>query len=317
MNRNDFLGGLSILVIFVSIITPAVLYLQVSQYSVGESVTLAAVGTVSLTVAPECGDAVCETGEDCSSCSADCGVCAPTTPGDTGGSGGGGGGGGGSSSTPINYLYNFMEEDQYSNALDSGDTVILNFDSDAQYTFEITSVLVDNQLVFEYEGTEFTVYWDEVAYLDVDVDGNDDLKISFINEHVVWTYLTSEVLPEGGAKSPVMKKEKVAFPSLRGVSSPESVLSLIIIFVVMLIGAGVIFYYQHHRLKRVEKIQSKKIPKLSRGYKSKDSSKEEKSKYKEKLLKQKSLLKESYEQGHVSKASYLKGKKRIENILKR
>ncbi|MBT6995013.1 hypothetical protein HN865_03220 [Candidatus Woesearchaeota archaeon] len=316
MNRGDFLGGFAILVIFVSLITPAVLYLEVSQYSARESVTLAAVGTVSLTVAPDCGDAVCESGEDCSSCSADCGACAPSTPDeDTGGSSGGGGGS--SSRRPVTYLFNFLAEDQYSEILYSGDTVILNFDSDAQYTFDITSVLVDNQLVFEYEGVEFIIYWDEVAYLDVDVDGDDDLKVSFISEHVVWTYLTSEVLPEGGSKSPVMKKEKVKFPSLREVSSPEGVLSLIIIFGVLLIGVGVVFYYQHHRLRRVEKIQSKKIPKLSKGYKSKDSSREEKSKYKEKLLKQKALLKESYDQGHVSKASYLKGKTRIENILKR
>jgi hypothetical protein len=312
MNRNDFLGGLAIIVIFVSLITPAVLYLQVSQYSIKDSVTLAAVGTVSLTVAATCGDAICESGEDCSSCSADCGVCgasAPSAPS-------GGGGGGGSTRDPITYLYNFIEDDQYSEILYSGDQVILNFDSDAQYTFDITTVLVNNQFIFEYEGAEFIVYWDEIAYLDVDVDGDDDLKISFINEYVVWTYLLGDVSPEEITKLPTMKKEKITFPSLREVSSPEGVLSLIIIFAVMLLMVGVIFIYQHYRIKRVEK-QSRKISGLSKQYKSKDIGREEKSKYKEKLLKQKELLKRSYDEGHVSKSSYLKGKKRIDDILKR
>ena len=308
MNRNDFLGGLAIIVIFVSLITPAVLYLQVSQYSSKDSVTLAAVGTVSLTVEPICGDLICEAGEDCSSCSVDCGACTPSTSP--------GGGGGGGSRAPVTYLFNFIEYDQYSERLYPGDTVILNFDSDAQYTFEINSVLVDNKLVIEYAGTEFEIYWDEIAYFDMDVDGNDDLEISFINEYIVWTYLVSDVSPEREVSIPTMKTEKVSLPSLREVSSPEGVLSLIIIFIILSIGVGVIFFYQHMRLRKVEKIQSKKIPRLYQKYKSCGISKKEKNKYKNKLLKQKELLKKSYDRGFVSKDSYLKGKKRIENMLK-
>lgn len=308
MRGNDFLGGFAILVIFVSLITPAVLYLQVSQYSSKDSITLAAVGTVSLTVAPTCGDFICETGEDCSSCSADCGTCVSSVPS--------GGGGGGGSRAPVTYLFNFMDREQYSERLYSGDAVILNFDSDAQYTFEINSVLVDNKLVIEYSGVEFEIYWDEIAYFDMDVDGNDDLEISFINEYIVWTYLISEVSPEREVSIPIMKTEKISLPSLREVSSPEGVLSLIIIFIILSLGVGVIFFYQHLRLRKVEKIQSKKIPKLYQKYKSPGISKEEKNKYKNKLLKQKEILKKSRDQGFVSKNAYLKGKKRIDDMLK-
>jgi cysteine-rich repeat protein/parallel beta-helix repeat protein len=45
-----------------------------------------------------CGDSVCETGESCSSCSADCGAC-PTSSSSSSSSGGGGGGGGGGGSS--------------------------------------------------------------------------------------------------------------------------------------------------------------------------------------------------------------------------
>lgn len=44
-----------------------------------------------------CGDGTCNSGEDCNSCSADCGVC----PSGDSGSGGGGGGGGGGAGIPI------------------------------------------------------------------------------------------------------------------------------------------------------------------------------------------------------------------------
>lgn len=50
--------------------------------------------TLNFTINMCCGNSVCETGESCSSCTADCGACPTTT---TTSSGGGGGGGGGSS----------------------------------------------------------------------------------------------------------------------------------------------------------------------------------------------------------------------------
>jgi len=92
MDRNYFLGVFAILLIFIAFIAPAVLYLQISQYSPKEGVTLAAVGTVSLTVLPTCGDGTCETEEDCSSCSADCGVCVILPSTESSSSGGSSGG---------------------------------------------------------------------------------------------------------------------------------------------------------------------------------------------------------------------------------
>ena len=53
-------------------------------------------GTTRDCSVPNCGDAICNNGETCSTCAGDCGACPVTSSG--GGSSGGGGGGGGSSS---------------------------------------------------------------------------------------------------------------------------------------------------------------------------------------------------------------------------
>jgi hypothetical protein len=67
-------------------------------FKANDSIRYAQTNNVTLTVQPlaVCGDAVCDSGESCSSCDADCGACKSSS--------GGGGGGGGSSTTDSDWI---------------------------------------------------------------------------------------------------------------------------------------------------------------------------------------------------------------------
>jgi len=80
----------------------------------------------SFSAEPYCGDAVCNNGETCSSCSLDCGSC--NTGGSTGGGGGGGSGGSsGSSSSDDDDDYEVLSDD--SNVVDNEENEIVNLGS--------------------------------------------------------------------------------------------------------------------------------------------------------------------------------------------
>jgi len=65
-----------------------------------ESVVLIKNDTTEEVINYACGNGICSSNEDCSSCSADCGAC-PVSPGGGDGGGGGGGGGGGTAAPPV------------------------------------------------------------------------------------------------------------------------------------------------------------------------------------------------------------------------
>ncbi|MCD4759338.1 hypothetical protein K8R33_00435 [archaeon] len=112
MERNKLFFGIGIILMIVSLIIPSLLYFKVAQYSSGEEVTFAAVGTIGLTVVPVCGDGICDDGEDCNNCPVDCGVCP------SGGSPGGGSGG--TSTTQVNFKF---DPDVIKEELVQGDSV--------------------------------------------------------------------------------------------------------------------------------------------------------------------------------------------------
>ena len=312
MERNQVIFYFVVLVLFVSILSPILFYLNAFQYFSEKDVTSSAIATVSLTVTPPCGDSLCETGETCSSCYADCGAC-DVDGGDTGGGTGGGGGGG--TRKPINYLLDFRTQDSYLLKLYTSDSVICLFEKENKYAFNVEKSNINNVLVLSYLNEEYNIYWDEVAYFDLNVDGKDDLELSFIDEQVRWTSLMVDFGP-GDEKVPLiptMKKEKVTTPLGYKLDIINN--NLIVIISLLILTVLAILIYQHLRLKHIEKTQVTKLNKIYSKYKSKDRTNKSKSDIKDKLQKQKDLLTKAYNNGYVSHLSYQKGLKRINNML--
>lgn len=115
MERNELIFFFVLFVLLFSIASPIFFYLNSYQYLSNKDVTSAALANLNLTVIPTCGDTLCESDEDCGTCTSDCGecVCGDTfcegnetcsncevdcgecSSTGTGSSGGGGGGGAG------------------------------------------------------------------------------------------------------------------------------------------------------------------------------------------------------------------------------
>jgi len=310
VERNNILAVFVIFLIFISIVTPTFFYFKTMQYSMNKGVTSAAAGTISLSVSTSCGDGLCEGAESCSSCAADCGSCPSGDDGAAGGGGGGGGGAGAAPRTPVTYMHDFREEGFYLLKLYSRDKIIIVFEEGIKYDFLADTVMTNNRIILKYASTKYDIKWDEIAYFDLDLDGINDLEISFMDDQVRWTALSVQLSPEEGA--PTMTKEKIQ-RSFGGIAGIEFNIGIVLLILAILSLA--IFVYQHLRLTRVEKGQSHKIRKMYSKYKSKKRTSDEKIKMRNKLSKQKEILTKAYKKGYVSKASFSKGNQRISNIL--
>jgi len=266
MERSQIIFYFIVLVLFVSILSPILFYLNAFQYFSEKDVTSSAIATVSLIVIPPCGDGVCETGETCSSCSADCGVC------DVGGDDTSAGTGGARARKPVNYLLDFRTQDSYLLKLYISDSVICLFEKENKYTFNVEKININNVLVLSYLNEEYDIYWDEVAYFDLNVDGKDDLELSFIDEQVRWTSLMVDFGP-GDEKVPLiptMKKEKVTTPLGYKLDIINN--NLIVIISLLILTILAILIYQYLRLKHIEKTQSQKLNRIYSKYKLNNSS---------------------------------------------
>jgi 3-deoxy-D-manno-octulosonic acid (KDO) 8-phosphate synthase len=83
---------------------------------------------------------------------------------------------------------------------------------------------------------------------------------------------------------------------------------------------GVFFlvtFLQHKKLKNIEKIQKEKLVKTYKKYVTKKHSTKENSQMLTKLNKQMALLDKSYKLKYITKASYDKGRNRINLMIKR
>ncbi len=89
------------------------------------------------------------------------------------------------------------------------------------------------------------------------------------------------------------------------------------LFLIVLILILIVVTYEHMRLRGVEHKQKKKLGKIYTEYKKERKGSEERKIMAERLIKQKALLEKAYKSGYVGKDAYVKGKSRIDDILRR
>lgn len=247
MEKNRIIFFFVLLVLLFSIASPIFFYLNSYQYLSSEDVTSSAIATVSLTVIPPCGDDLCEAGETCSTCPVDCGICELVDDVE------GGTGGGGGTRKSINYLLDFRQQDSYLLKLYTSDSVICLFENENKYSFDVKKSNVNNILTLKYLTKEFDIYWNEIAYFDLNLDGKDDLEITFIDDKIRWTSLMVDFGPEDEEVSliPNMKKERVTTPLGYKLDILNSNLIAILFLLILIIL--VILVYQHLKLKKYER----------------------------------------------------------------
>ncbi len=308
---NKLVFGLVILFMVISIVMPSVIYFRYSD--VVKPSQSYSVATVSLTVSlGVCGDDVCDGNETCSNCPGDCGACPPA---DTG-TGGGGGGGGGAGPAYETHLLDFTKNIEYVIDPKRGDKIKTIFERGLEYNFDVTGFVAGSELLLGYKTESYEIGYYEIAYFDLDGDGMNDMSVNFADRtNVKFRALYFPTEEPGEEVLPMMSKEKIKYPVF--VPGTGVGLNLLFILVLVAIAILIIFTYHHLKLRRLEKTQRKKIVKIYHTYKRSKKSKEDKIKMKEKLIKQKSLLQKAYKSGYVSKESYLKGSRRINNLVRK
>jgi len=301
--------ALTIFLIAISLFVPIIMHFYSETIPTGKASTTQGTVTVNVTdgVAAVCGDGTCNGAETCTSCPADCGAC-PASPG------GGGGGGGGRS--PVTHILDFDLEDTYSLTAYENDKVKVIFSDDTNYEFKITWASVA-YLSLELNKVEYRITNSEIGYFDFDNDGNNDLSVLYIGEtnEAVWTGLEKKIEPT--IVAPAFSKEKAKLAVGADVDMFGKTISLIPILIV-LVAILIIFMMLHNKkLKNIEGHQKKKLIKIRKDYSKKKKTVEVKIKTKDKLTKQKNALERAYKSGYVKKDAYSKGKKRINDLMRK
>ena len=288
-SHKEIIAALAIALIAVSIVMPSILYFRHSNVLNPEDAFASA--TVSLNVV------------------------ASEVPGGGGDTGGGGGGGGGisvGSAGPKIHLLDFSKQEEYSIFLRKGDKIKALFEGGLEYNFDVSSYFSKRELALDYKGEGYRIIYQEIAYFDLDVDGKDDMSV-YIREDASVKF-TALQIPGAPGELPKMSKEQISFS---GFTLPGLKISLIFIFILVAVAFLIILVYHQLKLKRIEKTHKGKIKKIYVEYKSKKGTSDDKKEFKDKLSKQQSLLTKAYKSGYVSKDSYLKGKKRIGNLMRK
>ncbi|MEK6974510.1 MAG: hypothetical protein AABW41_04725 [Nanoarchaeota archaeon] len=242
----------------------------------------------------------------------------PSLGGGAGGGGGGGGGGFGGERTPVTHILNFIYKNYYTLQSYPQDKYVAIFPG-SNYTFTNNGYF-NNSLALSILDFKFYVRLDELVKLDLDLDNTDDLSIKFDGKYMSFTSLH---IPEFPATSPpkISIEKIVEEPGLR---LPYSGTNFFFIFVILLLLIIAILAMQHRKIKKLETKEEKEAVKIyttfrySKKTKPKTASLEaKKDDVYEKLLKQKSLLEESYKLKYISLESYNKGKERIDSLLRK
>lgn len=238
---------------------------------------------------------------------ADCGACAAA----------GGGGGGGGGRMPVVHLLNFKIDNTYSFFAFEGDKVKVVFVDATSYDFDITWASIA-YLSLKLNDVEYRIANNEIGYFDFDNDGKNDLSVLYIGKtmEVVWTVLEKGVEPTGQI-APIFSKEKAKLAVGSDVEIFGKTISLIPILIVF-VAILIVFMMLHNtKLKKIEGHQKKKLNKIYNDYSKKKKTIEVKIKVKDKLNKQKNALERAYKSGYVKKEAYSKGKKRIDDLMKK
>ncbi len=312
--RSNLLLFLVLLLIFVSLVSPIAIHSKMDNLSTGKAT---ATGVVQLTVSDTvCGDAVCDPDESCSTCSADCGAC--DDGGDSGGGAAGGSGGGGAARQQVVHMLDFVSKEEYEFYAYENDKVHLYWSGDMVYKFEIKDVGPNREfVVLDYTDTgyEYRVSTKEMAYFDMDADGQDDFSVHYSEGNkLVWTkigegFIGSDII------IPEFHKEEISGEGWRYPLGFIYSKNLIIIVSIILVIIIVLFVLQHFKIKGVEKRQKGKLQRLHKKYVKSKKRAGARSAYKDKLRRQKDVLKRAYAEGHVKKGTYKSSMDRINRYL--
>lgn len=287
IHKREIVAALALALIAVSIVMPSIIYFKyTSSLSPEDSYATATVGL---------------------------NVIGPDVPsgGDDGVSGGGGGAGGAPS---VIHVLNFTEHEEYLiEDLVAGDRIDAIFEFGVRYIFYIELFEENEKLILEIAGQKFGLVYDELLFFDLDENGYDDLVVSFDENGVKFKAL--DLTPVGEDSVPTSRTEKIKQPLIFFPSGLE----VTFWFVLVLLGVAILIVFIFHQLKlrRIEKIQSKKLRKMYVSYRKKKKTKEAKGLMEKKLNRQKRLLKTAYASKYISLNSYQKGLRRINNMQKR
>tara|TARA_Y100000310_G_scaffold339706_1_gene433222 strand:+ start:193 stop:1131 length:939 start_codon:yes stop_codon:yes gene_type:complete len=309
VDRNSIIAAFALILIVLSIVVPSIMVFRLDELNsplIGRATSDA---NVTLTVLEVCGDAICGASESCSSCSADCGDC-PSEPAATGGGGGGAAG-------PTTYLLDFRIEEEYLIYPSTRDKIKTIFDDGIEYNFVVDKFSKGKEIILELDDQSYSISFDEIAYFDLDNNDVDDMRVNFVGETGIrFEVLYPGEIPEEKKAPPRMSKEKVKYPAIV-VPGVEVGINILFILGVLAGVILLIFIYHHLRFRKIEKSQKIKLKKIYSSYKKKKKTVEEKKKAKDKLEKQINLLSKAHKDGYVSKDSYLKGRKKIRNLMKK
>src|SRR3989338_5771170 len=242
-------------------------------------------------------------------------VIAPTAPAG-GGSGAGGGGGGGGSRGPQTHILDFTIKDMYDIHVMQDDTIITIFKNDVRYILKISKFVPSKIATLILDETSFDISPDKITSVDFNRDTLVDITIEMEEDRLIFklyhqpkapTKVEPIISQQTKSKPTCEFPEEPAFPP----SKPFNIAFLISIIIIILL----IVTYQHFRLRYVEKFQKRKLIKLASEYSKKDRNLENKQGMKVKLEKQMGLLEKSYNMKFISSDAYLKGKRRIKDML--
>jgi hypothetical protein len=285
---RDILASLSLILIVISIAMPSILFFEYSDIINPEDSF--ATATVSLTVA------------------------SPTSPDESGGGSGGGGGGGAAGPSYKTHILDFTLNKEYLIYAAKKDKIKVIFEGGFEYDFDVTKFINGTEMILGFANTSYAINFGEIAYFDLDSDGANDMSVYLLEEggakfSILYLPISEEeVLPR-------MSKEKISYPSLPVPGGRK--LSLLFIFILLSVAILIVLVYHQLRLRRIEKTHKERLNKIYSDYKRKKNTQEDRRNTREKLNKQLNLLTKAYRSGYVSRESYLKGKKRIRDILKK
>lgn len=234
-------------------------------------------------------------------------VTAPSRPGPTPTGGGGGG-------APPRVIVIELEKDKcYDLTLTRGDTVRVIFENGLEYDFIVTKISKYTGVSFKLEGIPFDVKLDEITYIDLDADTLNDLTIEYRDGKVIFCAfheprIEKPVIPVIISKKVIKQSgEEIPF-----VSQPNFILFLILLILIV----SSFIYYEHNKLKRLEKTHRKGKSKLRKSIKESIFNKDKRDRIIN-LERQMGVLERSYRSKLISESSYLKSKAKVRRILKK
>ena len=287
MNRNLIIAMFAISLIFTSLVSP--IYLMIKYDGLKETVLgkTTTSGTITLTVVNA--SETNETGEE-----------EQQSPVPSGGGGSGGG------SEPVIHEIDFSTAVNYQDIrVYEDDEIIIVLPGNNKYSFMVTKFLLNNQIELTYLNQKYVIEVDEIAYFDMDANNVNDFSIEFDGIYLEFILMTAEPIQNKSIIIPGFGKDKIIKPL--GIDGLRTSYDLLIALTLIVLLVSSIFIYYHFRLSKFEKKNKMYVGKLHKN--SKEDIK--------KLEKQKALLRKSYANKYISKSSYDKSIKRINQTIKR